>query len=80
MIGVLEECNDSEWGAPTFIIPKKDGRIRFISDFHKLNQYLKRKPFPIPKIQDMLLKLKGFTYVSALDLNMGYYTSAYLWV
>ena len=74
MIGVLEEANDSEWGAPTFIIPKKDGRIRFISDFRKLNQYLKRKPFPIPKIQDMLLKLNGFTYASALDLNMGYYT------
>lgn len=74
LIGVLEEANDSEWGAPTFIIPKKDGRIRFISDFRKLNQYLKRKPFPIPKIQDMLLKLKGFTYASALDLNMGYYT------
>ena len=73
-IGVLEECNDSAWGAPTFIIPKKDGRIRFISDFRKLNQFLKRKPFPIPKIQDMLLKLNGFTYASALDLNMGYYT------
>jgi hypothetical protein len=57
MIGVLEVCNDSKWGAPTFIIPKKDGRIRFISDFRKLNQYLKRKPFPIPKIQDKLLKL-----------------------
>jgi hypothetical protein len=74
MIGVLEECNYSEWGAPTFIIPKKDGRIRFISHFRKLNQYLKRKPFPIPKIQDMLLELKGFTYASALDLIMGYYT------
>jgi Reverse transcriptase (RNA-dependent DNA polymerase) len=74
MIGVLKECNDSEWWAPTFIIPKKDGQIHFISNFRKLNQYLKRKPFPIPKIQDMLLKLKGFTYASALDLNMGYYT------
>ena len=27
----------------------------------------------IPKIQDMLLKLKDFTYASSLDLNMGYY-------
>jgi hypothetical protein len=73
-IGVLEEDNDSEWAAPTFVIPKKDGRIRFISDFRRLNAYLKRKPYPIPKIQDMLLKLRGFTYASALDLNMGYYT------
>ena len=35
---------------------------------------LKRKPYPIPKIQDMLQKLEGFQYASSLDLNMGYYT------
>ena len=34
---------------------------------------IKRKPFPIPKIQDMLLKLEGFKYATSLDLNMGYY-------
>ena len=27
----------------------------------------------MPKIQDMLLKLEGFTYATSLDLNMGYY-------
>ena len=70
MLGVLEECHDSEWGAPSFIIPKKNGTVRFISDFRKLNALLKRKPFPIPKIQDMLLKLQGFQYASLLDLNM----------
>ena len=30
-------------------------------------------PYPMPKIQDMLLKLEGFTYATSLDLNMGYY-------
>lgn len=73
-LGVLEEDHDSEWGAPSFIIPKKNGTVRFISDFRKLNTMLKRKPYPIPKIQDMLLKLQGFQYASSLDLNMGYYT------
>jgi hypothetical protein len=34
---------------------------------------LKRKPFPIPNIQDILQKIGGFTYATALDLNMGYY-------
>ncbi len=65
--------NRSEWAAPTFIIPKKDGTVRFISDFRELNLRLKRKPFPLPNIQDLLLKLEGFTYGTSLDLNMGYY-------
>ncbi len=30
--------------------------------------------YPIPKISTVLQELKGFTYVTALDLNMGYYT------
>ena len=35
--GVLRKVNHSEWAAPTFIIPKKDGSVRFISDFRELN-------------------------------------------
>ena len=72
-IGVLKRINNSEWAAPTFIIPKKNGTVRFISDFRELNKRICRKPFPIPKIQDLLLKLEGFKYASSLDLNMGYY-------
>ena len=72
-IGVLKKVNRSEWAAPTFIIPKKDKTVRFISDFRELNKRIKRKPYPIPKIQDLLLKLEGFQYGTSLDLNMGYY-------
>ena len=72
-LGVLKKVNRSEWAAPTFIQPKKNGTVRFLSDFRKLNQRIKRKPFPLPKIQDMLLRLEGFTHASSLDLNMGYY-------
>jgi len=32
-IGVLKKVNCSEWAAPAFVIPKKDGSARFISDF-----------------------------------------------
>jgi hypothetical protein len=31
-IGVLTPVQDSEWGMPVFIIPKKDGTVRFITD------------------------------------------------
>ena len=72
-LGVLEKVQSSEWGSPTFIIPKKDGRVRFISDFRKLNQKIKRKPYPLPRISDTLQELEGFQYATSLDMNMGYY-------
>ena len=59
-VGVLRKVNRSKWEAPSFIIPKKDGTVRFISDFRELNNRIRRKPYPMPKIQDMLLKLEGF--------------------
>ena len=59
-LGVLKKINHSEWGAPTFIIPKKDGTVRFISDFQELNKCIKRKPYPVLKVQDLLQKLEGF--------------------
>ena len=52
---------------------KNDGTVRVISDFRELNKLIKRKPFPLPKIQDLLLKLEDFQYATSLDLNMGYY-------
>jgi hypothetical protein len=73
-LGVLKRCSDSEWAAPTFIIPNKNGTVRFISDFRKLNEMLKRKPYPIPKTSQMMQELEEFAYATYLDLNMGYYT------
>ena len=61
-IGVLKKINKSQWGAPTFLIPKKDGTVRFISDFRELNKRIKRQPYPIPKIQNLLMNLEGFQY------------------
>ena len=72
-IGVLEEVQSSEWGSPTFIIPKKDGKVRFISDFRKLNSRIKREQFPLPNIKDTLMELEGLQFGTILDLNMGYY-------
>jgi hypothetical protein len=76
-IGVLEEDYYSEWASIflSFAIPKKNGCsiIRVVTDFRKLNLLLKRHPFSIPKIGDMIHSMEGFTLASALDLNMGYY-------
>ena len=36
-----------EWAALTFIKPKINGSVRFISDFRKLKKRIKRKPLPM---------------------------------
>jgi hypothetical protein len=73
-IGVLEWQPTSRWASPTFIIPKKDSTVRTILDYRELNKCIVRKSYPIPKISTILQELDGFTYATALDLNMGYYT------
>jgi hypothetical protein len=73
-LGVLKRQPASEWALPSFIIPKKDKTVCFLSDFGEVNKRLVRKPFPIPKISMVLQEIKGFSYATALDLNMGYYT------
>ncbi len=73
-LGVLEWQPSSEWAAPSFIQPKKNGTEQFLTDFRELNKRLVRKPFPLTKISTVLQELEGFTFATALDLNMGYYT------
>ena len=41
-IGVLTWEGASEWGPPTFIIPKKSGQVRFLTDFREVNKRLKK--------------------------------------
>jgi hypothetical protein len=72
--GVMKRQSSSQWASPTFIIPKKDMTVRTITDFRELNKRIVRRPYPIPKISTTLQELEGFTYATALDLNMGYYT------
>ena len=70
---IINKFTHSQWGAPTFLITKKDSTLRFISDFRELKKCILRQPYPIPKIQYILLRLERFRYGTTLDLNMGYY-------
>ena len=64
---------NSVWAAPSFIVPKKTGDVRVVTDFRELNKWIVRKPYPIPKILDILQKMERFKYATAVDLRKGYY-------
>ena len=70
-MGVLERVpadEDSGYGSPAFIIPKSDMTVRFVTDFRRINATVKRKPYPIPRINDTLQSMEGFQWVSTLGL------------
>uniref|UniRef100_A0AAV1U4K5 RNA-directed DNA polymerase n=1 Tax=Peronospora matthiolae TaxID=2874970 RepID=A0AAV1U4K5_9STRA len=72
-IDVLEQIFDSEMASPAFFLKKPNGSLRLLIDFRGLNRYLKRSPYYVPRIREILLRLAGAKYLSTFDANMGYY-------
>jgi hypothetical protein len=73
-IGVLVAQQESEWASPSFIIPKKDGRVHWIRNLRQLNKVIRRKQYPLPIITDILCKRSGYKFFTKLDVSMQYYT------
>jgi hypothetical protein len=73
-LGVLSRIGPAKYLSPTFIIPKKDGTVRWVSDFRKLNSMITRKVYHLPRIQDILRKRSRYVYFTKLDISMQYYT------
>lgn len=58
---------------PAFIIPKKNGTIRLVKDYRRLDEITEKDPFPVLSILDLIYKVKKGTVFSQLDLNNRYY-------
>mmetsp|Transcript_18436 Transcript_18436/g.31223 ORF Transcript_18436/g.31223 Transcript_18436/m.31223 type:complete len:1098 (-) Transcript_18436:1467-4760(-) len=72
-IGVLKRCGPSEWGLPTFLVSKKDGKVRFVSDLRELNKAIKPVNYTLPIISDIVRKRQGYKFMTKLDLSMMFY-------
>jgi hypothetical protein len=70
IIGVLAAQQESEWASPSFIIPKKDGRVHWISNLRQLNKVIRCKQYPLPIITDILRKYSGYKFFTKLDVGM----------
>ena len=79
----------SPWALPVIVVPKKSAadeppRRRLVIDYRKINslqQQIKRADkstgclslYPLPKIDEMFVKLNGSRIFSTIDLRRGYY-------
>ena len=72
-LGVLKQEPNSKWASPTFILSKKNGTVRFLTDFREVKNRLIQTHWPFSQIITVLQELEVFMWATSLYLNMGYY-------
>ncbi len=69
--GYIQESN-SPYTAPFFFIKKKDGKLRPIQDYQKLNEQTIQDNYPLPLIKTILEQLQGRSLFTKFDIRWGY--------
>ena len=62
----------SQYASSFFFIKKKDGKLRPVQDYRRLNQHTVHNQYPLPLISDLLTDLRGASIFSKLDVRWGY--------
>ncbi|GMF47813.1 unnamed protein product [Phytophthora fragariaefolia] len=73
-IGVLKRDSSSMWASPAFVVSKKDGSVRLVCDFRKLNERMQRNFYPTRDAKEMVRSVDKPKYKSVFDVPLSYYT------
>ena len=63
---LYKKVNRSEKTALTFLIPKKDQTVHFISGFRELNKRIRREPFP-QNLEKVLFEVETYAFIHGKD-------------
>jgi len=69
--GYIRELK-SPYVAPFFFIKKKDGKLRPVQDYRKLNEQTIHDNYPLPLIKTILEQLQGRSLFTKFDIRWGY--------
>ena len=71
--GILETVQLADWASPIVPVLKADGHsVRICGDFKLLNQACKLDKYPLPKIEDLFVRVAGGKAFTKLDLSQAY--------
>jgi hypothetical protein len=63
----------SPWGSPMLFVEKKDGTKRMCIDYRTLNSMMIKNKYLLPRIEDLLDRLKKAKFFSKIDLRSSYH-------
>ncbi len=69
----LIRLSRSEFCSPAFPVVKRNGSIRLVVDYRKLNQQTIKLGYPFPTAFDQFVHLNKSTIFSKFDMNSGFY-------
>jgi hypothetical protein len=58
----------SPWASPFFFVKKKDGKLRPVQDYRKLNSLTIKNRYPLPLISEIMHMLRKATWFTKLDI------------
>ena len=64
--------SESPFASPFFFVKKKDGSLRPVQDYRKLNEMTVKNKYPLPLIQELVDKLKDSKVFTKMDIRWGY--------
>ena len=62
----------SSAASPVFYIKKKNGDLRLVVDYRRLNAITEKDQYPIPLCQELLDRLTNAQWFTTLDIRWGY--------
>lgn len=65
--------SSGKYTSPVFFVPKKDGKLRLVVNFQKLNAITVKDGYPLPHIDDILDAIGGNQCYTVLDAAFGFW-------